>query len=78
MQIAAACEHFFVHRGVSALDSLSTLQWQTVLLAMEKRHFSSGEVVVQKVGSCLAVQSCMLHDGKGNLRIFLTVLHVLC
>ena len=30
-------------------DSLNTKQWQTVLLAMEKRHCSAGEVVVHQV-----------------------------
>jgi len=30
-------------------DSLNTKQWQIVLLAMEKRHCSAGEVVVQQV-----------------------------
>jgi hypothetical protein len=30
-------------------DSLNTMQWQVVLLAMEKRHCSAGEVVVQQV-----------------------------
>ena len=36
-------------RGVCVFDSLNTKQWQTVLLAMEKRHCSAGEVVLHQV-----------------------------
>lgn len=43
----------WTYRGVNALDSLTTVQWQTVLLAMEKRHFRAGEVVVHKVSFAL-------------------------
>lgn len=39
-------------RGVSAFDSLNTKQWQTVLMAMEKRLCLAGEVVVAQVGAC--------------------------
>lgn len=35
-------------KGVCAFDALNTKQWQSVLLAMEKRHCSAGEVIVDK------------------------------
>ena len=38
-------------RGVSAFDSLNTKQWQTVLMAMQKRHCFAGEVVVAQVSA---------------------------
>lgn len=40
-----------MRRGVSAFDSLNTKQWQTVLMAMQKRHCFAGEVVVAQVSA---------------------------
>lgn len=54
----AAAKLRFMYRGVSALDTLTTVQWQTVLLAMESRHFTAGDVVVEKVRSSL-LENCL-------------------
>ena len=54
-KLEPALTHPAWHRGVSAFDSLNTKQWQTVLLAMEKRHCLAGEVVVAQVSTCSGI-----------------------